>query len=848
MFSEQIESVKDQLRPYIVDLLRAHNKPTNKLFHCVNPDHLDKKPSMGYWDEGQVVHCFSCSAVYDIFSLFHILEGAPKDGAGFIYDNVRALAKRYGIPWEDCEVTQEYLRKSQIARAYEAASQVLISEKIWSNEHTSKRLWEDDVCKKHFVGTVGDYQGFITQVSFITGMSEAELSKIAIGANTFGPNKITYTIFDANGGVMGFQARNMGFESGETDIKCYTTPNEFEHRDDVGNVFRERNPLVTGKTRLYGLHIAKQHATEVLDVYEGPGSWIMSQQNGHNCCISLLGTVFNNRTLTLLSEFGFRSINLVMDDDPTGLHKTEEYLEKIDPPSGHRITATFLQFRDEHRSLSDAEDYIREYSIESYRSLPAEDLFDFKIRKLLKTEQNITIEQGCDLIIPLIINTENSIRRGQMIHKLASAIYKMFSDDLNDAASLEEDIRSEVERRIAANTTEVRGRIVARIHSASGVDDIHSILTEEISKIDEGGTKNLRDRVSAFTSVNRLKDLYDEINTTRNSENKIPGWVIGYENTDNLLVSIPKKECVGLFTGDPHHGKSAFVQNMMIKMLRNTNNKNMSILYWSIDDGFTLTTSRILAAMSGLHRHVVSGIKPASQEQEKILQDTKEELYWLMDAGRLVIKDTAEINHIRIAERWIQEMQQTHGNEVLMIVDALNDVPIRAQNDYDRQDRTVDWLLQMTSNRSCTVLGTAHTNKERQSRFGGEPSTHNMKGNNRLEFAGTIIAIIFNELQEKGNNTNHAWYKPVDTGTVRMPAIKVNVKKNKTLLGNTGVCWFKLDKDNMQFIESKEEAVALDKQEEETVETPGISTRNMRGAVKNETAKRATEPIDMLDL
>lgn len=73
------EEAKDRLRGYLPDYLRMMgiNIGTNgkKPFLCLNPSHNEKTPSMSYDEKRERVHCFGCSASYDIFDLIGINEG-----------------------------------------------------------------------------------------------------------------------------------------------------------------------------------------------------------------------------------------------------------------------------------------------------------------------------------------------------------------------------------------------------------------------------------------------------------------------------------------------------------------------------------------------------------------------------------------------------------------------------------------------------------------------------------------------------------------------------------------------------------------------------------------------------
>ena len=62
----------DMLRPYLFDYLRARGIDPRRRFRCLNPDHLDRNPSMAYDARRHKVHCFACGADYDLFDLLTI--------------------------------------------------------------------------------------------------------------------------------------------------------------------------------------------------------------------------------------------------------------------------------------------------------------------------------------------------------------------------------------------------------------------------------------------------------------------------------------------------------------------------------------------------------------------------------------------------------------------------------------------------------------------------------------------------------------------------------------------------------------------------------------------------------
>lgn len=65
----------DSLRPFLADHLRGKGIDIRKRFRCLNPEHYDRDPSMGYDPKRHKVHCFACGADYDLFDLLMLEEG-----------------------------------------------------------------------------------------------------------------------------------------------------------------------------------------------------------------------------------------------------------------------------------------------------------------------------------------------------------------------------------------------------------------------------------------------------------------------------------------------------------------------------------------------------------------------------------------------------------------------------------------------------------------------------------------------------------------------------------------------------------------------------------------------------
>ena len=79
------------LKSCLPQWLREHGLPLHKPFACLNPEHRDAHPSMGYNEKNQTVHCFACGATYDIFDLV----GQEENLTDFP-SKMKAVNRRYG--------------------------------------------------------------------------------------------------------------------------------------------------------------------------------------------------------------------------------------------------------------------------------------------------------------------------------------------------------------------------------------------------------------------------------------------------------------------------------------------------------------------------------------------------------------------------------------------------------------------------------------------------------------------------------------------------------------------------------------------------------------------------------
>ena len=81
------DQARDELRMYLEDyLVEFHEvQNTRRNFRCLNPEHEDNNPSMGFDRTHNRVHCFSCGASYDIIDLIKLDMGMATDREAFAW-------------------------------------------------------------------------------------------------------------------------------------------------------------------------------------------------------------------------------------------------------------------------------------------------------------------------------------------------------------------------------------------------------------------------------------------------------------------------------------------------------------------------------------------------------------------------------------------------------------------------------------------------------------------------------------------------------------------------------------------------------------------------------------------
>lgn len=152
------KELKAEIKKQLPNYLEGKGIDLSKNFHCLNPSHPDKNPSMGYFKEGQIVKCFSCDAQYDVLDLIGLDYGL-NDYADKL-EKAKELFHLTGSPVKakavKTTVEKKPLKKedeSDFTSFYEEAKKNLSQ-----TDYYKKRGLTEETAKRFGLGYVHDWQ------------------------------------------------------------------------------------------------------------------------------------------------------------------------------------------------------------------------------------------------------------------------------------------------------------------------------------------------------------------------------------------------------------------------------------------------------------------------------------------------------------------------------------------------------------------------------------------------------------------------------------------------------------------------------------------------------------------
>lgn len=326
---------------------------------------------------------------------------------GYNYpDAIAHLAKKQGrsLQYEDTKEARAYQEKQvkiielrPILKAainqYQKQFEALLDDHEAKKEVFQKRQYNKDVVDTYQIGYAPGGQYIYRHLKEKGLVQQGIDTSLITGKNDFYFNRVTYTIFDANGNPIGMAGRGLG-------------------DDPKPKWLNSRSSLLYNKEFVwYGMHIAKTHARQENAMYivEGYNDVIGFHVNGLLNTVAPCGTSIHDNQIKVLRKY-VDEVFLCMDGDNAGrasaLKNIPRFLE-----AGFRCSV--VSFKD-----VDADEFVR---------LHEDAIQKNGLRHTLEKETNIN--RGFKVILEQL-NGKDDVEKSTITKALCDLISKIEDDSL----------------------------------------------------------------------------------------------------------------------------------------------------------------------------------------------------------------------------------------------------------------------------------------------------------------------------------------------------------------------------------------------------------------------------------
>lgn len=763
-----------RVRPLLTQYLMDHGITVDDRgwFKCVNPDHPDRDPSMHIVPKsnGTVAKCFSCGCTADVMKVHSFLEGRPRAGAGWVYQNLYEIARRYGIEFEEVEPTESELHLMRLMQMYQDAADVLVDickkDPEQCFEHTRRRVISDEVCIEMGVGSV-PWKTFLARMK-ASGHDPEFMKKFDLSDDMFGKEHVTFTIRDKNGMVVGFARRWTLWDNEQSKLMkekgTYYPPKFLNTGANV--------PFFQKETILYGLDTARTESFRRLETFEGYFDVLGARQAGIRASVCACGTSLSEFQVMQAQDCGFTHINWVGDADPAGLKAAMKSVEMMSGREGLKATVTFLPFPESVPEKDrDPDTFFRMYGAEAFYKLPEYSAFEWKLDIELRKD-SLDLASIASKMVPLILNEKDRIQRGRLVKILAERT-NVNEDDVRDEIKKREDDQVDA---LAADLDRGLKRAKDSVERRKAIESAYQGIVEKSAVVADVSVGE-----SARAGVNAFQEFERPIVGLR-------GYRTGWEQFDKDFDGFPREQEIIGIAGPPNCGKSAAVTNMAVNLLL-YNPGQLSVIYHIMDDPRNVAIAKVMSCLTGIPiraiRRAVTDIVPFPN-MKAAYDSAKAWLLEQMHTGAMVIKGQEMGCGTEVAERLIDTVTQKTGKKCVYVADSLHNITDEEHTDgpRDRFTAVTDWAKNVSDVRRITMLFTCELTKEAMKE---RPRLHMTAETRAIGYAFKAVGMVWNALHILREKAQDYWVDEIidpNTGQrtgdpVRRPIVEVIWEKNK---------------------------------------------------------------------
>lgn len=804
-FNSKLVELRGKLPDFLLE--KGLDVRNGKKICCINPEHNDRNPSMSMYETEHgypVVHCFGCSAHYDIFNVSHIFDNRPIVGPGFFHDNVRFLADKYKIDIPLRQLSEEEIYEMNTYNAYALAAEYISGCEFGTLqlEELNKRQWDEKFVKGLQIGSCDNYNKFRNYMKG-HGYSAKFLDEIDLNnEGIFSPNNLIFTIHDEKGSPVGFSARNLRFDGEKDDNGRLISGPKFRNSKTTNikcNIYRKSE-------RLYLLHKVKSLP---VFIFEGYGDVVTAKQNGLENVCGIGSLELSEHHLNTLRKRGYYDIVICLDSDDSGIKKAKVLLDEV-LKSIHDLRIRFIFLppveitQDGKTSIVkvDPDIFIREKGIKEFLSLPKQDPFTWRLQEF-QTQDDIDAETICMVMIPIIACEPSAIRRDRMIKELSEYTgynERVINDEIQKLFNTDE---ARIQHARDAIIDDVVNKLKARKDSPEillqrAMDDFYAVEKEHNSgKIDKNA---LLSEMLAIKQYGESQDYHQSINLGPH-----------FRDLQNALSGDLRQKFI-MIGGTANTGKTSLLVNLAWAMA--TYNDDLLPIFLTIDDSGKELTPRFIThdiskrAIESKNTDMFDNIEidKAARvimykdqfEYEAILQERENawgNLMQYFNNDKLVIVDSEKGKSIDFINYMIKTLSEKHPEKrVMMFVDNFHLVSIGGYDEGRGKYKALSGAMKdICKKYDATIICTVEYTKIPK---GQKPSNNNIAESVALEYDSNCIIHLYSHMHDYLEESD--CYFTSGAEQKKYPLIEMIVGKNK-ISSFKGSLWSKFWPEKVMF-------------------------------------------------
>jgi DNA primase len=462
------------------------------------------------------------------------------------------------------------------------------------------------------------------------------------------------------------------------------------------------------------------------------------RKTGFPDVIALGGSNCPDSHVDALKRARIGAITLNLDNDGAGIEGMTRAIGKLE---GAGIRTYVID--PPLMGVKDPDEYIRKNGIDAYKTLlgKASSGGEWRIKKIIEAN-DISTTKGKHEAFYAGVEFLNGLQDG-----LA------FSDcikTLSQALDMPPDIIAEQ----CEKTKETQEREAIRRERLRLLSETQTKLSdgeaEAVERLEEGlkdlRLKELKIKEPSPLSLSDYLAEKHEREKTRDPNKRLGFPLTKFSELEGNIDGI--QAGFYIIGAETNVGKTAFLTNLFLDILKT--NKDARGIYFSLDDNKDIIITRFVGIETGLPLNQIQRRQENPRDAEKIAE-AYGTLKDLSNAGRLILKDISEVNHIDALELVIRE---NAGDGLFVFIDGLYNLDIGGdygglrEENIDRANR----IKELVDAYKIPIITTGEIRKDdntRDTKKARKPTVNDLMETGKFAYNANLVLLLFLSNEEK---------------------------------------------------------------------------------------------------